>query len=105
LSEDSKLWLQWWGQHGHRAKAGARHRLGRLWTPEDDFRILEAPASSPEERWLSYLELCVRTGEAATFDPGAFVVVQRRQLEVWRSLYQGRAGHRGAVRGAWPARW
>jgi hypothetical protein len=105
LSRDRTAWSAWWEKHRSRAKAGARFRLGHLWGPDDNFRSMEAAASHREERWWSYLELCVRLGESAPFDPAAFVRQQRRQLETWRSLHQARTGHRAGVRGAWPTRW
>lgn len=98
LLEDPDAWRRWWRTHGHRAAPTVRWRHGRPWTLSSCLRELAERDASPWERTWAWHELVARTRRAIPFDPRAWVVTQRGQVNAWREYV---ALRRDLPDGAW----
>jgi len=103
LSLDADAWTAWWKKHQANSRSSTRYRYGHAWSPEDNLWQMEDPLSSRSDRWWAHLELVARMGKTIPFDPDAFVARQRKQIQEWRNVWNGRRNASGML-GGWPLR-
>ena len=103
LSLDPEAWTAWWKKHQASCRSSSRYRYGHAWSPEDNLWQMEDPLAVRADRWRAHLELVARTGETIPFEPDAFVARQRKQIQEWRNVCNGRR-HLSGTPGGWPLR-